>query len=979
MRRVISVVSPVFVGRRADLDAVAAAFDQARAGEPAVVIVSGEAGVGKTRLVEEATGAAGARVITGGCVELGGDAMPLSPLAEALRSLAHQVPPGELDDLLGSARSELARLVPELDPDRTAVAEGERPQPAQLLELVLGAVGRAGRDRPLVVVFEDLHWADRSTLELVTLLVRGLHDTQVLLVLTYRTDELHRSHPLRRLVGGWGRSRAVQRLQLERLSRDEVAAQLAGILTDAPDPDLVELIYERSDGNPFLVEEVASAVLGGADPDALAPSLHDVLLARAESMSDDARHVLRMVSAAGSWAPDQLVVTVASLDEERLYAALREAVEQQLLVVDPSGRGYAFRHALARDALYEDLLPGERVRLHAAYGEALDAAPELAGSELEAAAMLAYHWSAAHDTRRALGASVTAGRRAAATFAPADAQRHFERALELWPQVPDAAELTGLDAVELGELAARAASAAGAFARALSLLDEALATFGDGGEPARRAELIVLRAALLRDLGRGPEAIAALEAANALLPERPPSAIRAGVLAALARVLFMHVDDFPNSRTAAEAAVTDAEAVGAAGVAADARVTLGSLLVYSGELEQGLSVLRDALAGAPAAGDVTAMFRARANLSDGLAVAGRNAEAVEVAAEGLAHAERVGHAITEGTFLVGNQVESLLALGRWDEADALLARWARIGTAEGVFDATLGDVQARLRVMRGRYEDAAAVLAAVRRQVGDKPDNIQYAQPMAWAQAEIDRAAGRLDDARRGVAEALKDDPRGWNARYGWPLVWLGMRLEAEADQRALDEGTAPAADRDERAAALAALLEAFPAVSDDARAYRALAAAERARDEAGWEAAAQAARTSRNTYLIAYACLRLAEARVAAGERLGAAAAVHEAIALADELRAAPIADQARALARRARLVDEPGDGENGFGLTSRELEVLRLVADGRSNGQIAEELYISRKTASVHVSNILGKLGVASRGEAAALAHRRGLTHEI
>jgi DNA-binding CsgD family transcriptional regulator len=968
MRRVISVVSPVFVGRRADLDAVAAAFEQAGSGEPAVVIVSGEAGVGKTRLVEEAIAHTGGRVIVGGCVELGGDAMPLAPLAEALRSLAHQVPDAELDALLGSARPELARLVPELGerPD------GERPQPAALLELVLGAVGRAGRDRPLVVVFEDLHWADRSTLELVTLLVRGLHDTRVLLVLTYRTDELHRSHPLRRLVGGWDRSRSVRRLQLERLARDEVAAQLEGILAEPPEPDLVDVVFERSDGNPFLVEEVASAVAGGADPDVLAPSLHDVLLARAENLSDDGRHVLRIVSAAGSWAPDELVAAVAALPEERLYAALREAVEQQLLVVDPSGRGYAFRHALARDALYEDLLPGERVRLHAAYGAALDAAPQLAGSELEAAAMLAYHWHAAHDTRRALGASVTAGRRAAATFAPADAQRHFERALELWPQVADAAELTGMDAVELGELAARAASAAGAFARALSLLDEAIATLGPNGKPERRAELIVLRATLLRDLGRGPETIAALESAHALLPEQPPSATRASVLADLARVRFLHLDDFADSRIAAEEAVATAEAVGAARIAADARVTLGSLLVYSGELEPGLGLLRDALVGAQAAGDDTVAFRARANLSDGLAVAGLNAEAVEVAADGLAHAERVGHAITEGTFLVGNQVESLLALGRWDEADALIARWARIGTAEGVFEAALGEVRARLRVMRGEYEDAAADLATVRRQVGETPDNIQYAQPMAWTQAEIDRAAGRLDDARRGVEEALGADPRGWNARYGWPLVWLGMRLEAEAGQRAQDEGSAPPADRDERVAVLGGLVETYATLSDDARAYRALAVAERDRDAAAWEAAAAAARTAGNTYLLAYACLRLAESR---DDRLAAAAAVTEAIALADDLRAAPIAADARALARRARLLAEPEEGENGFGLTSRELEVLRLVADGRSNGQIAETLFISRKTASVHVSNILGKLGVTSRVEAAALAHRRGI----
>jgi DNA-binding CsgD family transcriptional regulator len=970
MRRVTSVVSPVFVGRRGDLQAVADAFAQARQGDPAVVIVSGEAGVGKTRLVEEAataTRAAGGQLIAGGCVELGGDAMPLSPLAEALRSLAHQVPPDELDELLGSARPELARLVPELDPDRTALP-GERPQTAQLLELVLGAIARAGRRRPLVVVFEDLHWADRSTLELVTLLVRGLHDTQVLLVLTYRSDELHRSHVLRRLVGGWDRSRNVRRLQLERLTRDEVAAQLEGILTEPPEPDLVELVYERSDGNPFLVEEVAGAVLGGADPDALAPSLHDVLLARAENLSDDARHVLRIVSAAGSWAPDELVSTVAPLEEDRLYAALREAVDQQLLIVHASGRGYAFRHSLARDALYEDLLPGERVRLHAAFGQALDAAPELAGSELEAASMLAYHWHAAHDTRRALSASITAGRQAAATFAPSEAQRHFERALELWPGCPDAAEMTGTDVIELGRLAAEAAQHGGALERALSLLDETQLTLGPDGDPARRAELLEQRAGVLRDLGRGHEAVADAQAAVALLPEDPPSPARARVLSVLAH-LHIHADNMQAAVQDAERAVAAALAAGETRSLADARVTLGAATAYLGDPEGGLALVREGIAGAD--WDAYTEVRGYANLADTLGLMGRHEEAVEAATQGMAFAERVGLARTAGTFVTVNRLEALLSLGRWDEADAVLAPELRAGLA-GLFEAGMYEVRARMRALQGRYAEAAADLEHVRRLIGDRPDNIQFSQPMAFAQAEVDRAGGDRIAARQRIAEALESDTEGWNSRYGWPLIWLGMRVEAEIGE-----------PDPERVAALAALAEAFPVPTGELAAYRALTQAEQASLDGAatepWESAVTAARAGNAPYLLAYALLRLAEARVPAGDRTGAADAVTEAIALAGELGAEPVAEQARALARRARLVEEPGEDENGFGLTSRELEVLRLVADGRSNGQIAEELFISRKTASVHVSNILSKLGVTSRVEAAALAHRRGLSREI
>ena len=219
----------------------------------------------------------------------------------------------------------------------------------------------------------------------------------------------------------------------------------------------------------------------------------------------------------------------------------------------------------------------------------------------------------------------------------------------------------------------------------------------------------------------------------------------------------------------------------------------------------------------------------------------------------------------------------------------------------------------------------------------------------------------------QGIAVGLDADPEGWNSRYGWPLIWLGMRVEVESGE----------ADP-ERVAGLEALAAAFPVPTGELAAYRALTAAERARIDGGltlWEPAVEAARAGNAPYLRAYALLRLAEARVVAGDRAEAASAVTEAIALAADLGAEPIADAGtRAGApRAARRGTGRGAATNGFGLTSRELEVLRLVADGRSNGQIAEELFISRKTASVHVSNILAKLGVTSRVEAAALAHRQ------
>jgi predicted ATPase len=251
------LVSPVFVGRGTELAALVAALESAVAGAPAVVLVGGEAGVGKTRLVEEAAERArsdGARVLTGSCIELGGEGVPLSPLVDALRTLMRVMDRDVLEGFLGPARPDLARLLPELDPQAAnAPAPGGESSSGRLLELVFGVVQRLAADRPLMFVIEDLQWADRSTLDLVSLLVRALRGVRVLLVLTFRSDEIHRSHALRPLIAEWERVRSVRRLELPRFTRDEATRQLEAILGTPPPRSLVEPLYERSEGNAFLI------------------------------------------------------------------------------------------------------------------------------------------------------------------------------------------------------------------------------------------------------------------------------------------------------------------------------------------------------------------------------------------------------------------------------------------------------------------------------------------------------------------------------------------------------------------------------------------------------------------------------------------------------------------------------------------------------------------------------------------------------
>ncbi len=970
-------VSPIFVGRRPELSALAAALERALAGEPAVALVGGEAGVGKTRLVEElgaAATAAGARVLSGACVELGGDRLPLAPLADALRALARSTPEDELTELLGPARGGLARLLPELDP-HAGTGAGETAPTSQLVELVLGLVERLAAERPLMLVLEDLHWADRATLELMAFLVRALRGVGVLLVGTYRSDELHRQHPLRPLLSGWGRVRTVERIELARFARAEVAAQLEAILGSSPSLRLLELVLERSEGNAFLVEEIAGAVQAGADPGYLPPSLRDVLLVRAEQLSEPAQQVLRTVAVAGSWSPDRLLAAVTSLDEDALYAALREAVDHHLLVVDDSGRGYAFRHALAREAVYDDILPGERVRLHTVYAEALSADPELAG-DAAAGAALAYHFYAAHDLPRALSASVEAARAARAAYAPAEAQRHLERVLELWPRVTDPAACCGIDHVEVLRLTSDAATAAGDIERALTLLDEALAGQASAADPERRAALAVQRSSVMRALGRAEESIPDLEAVLAELPAAVPSRARVIVLTQLAAVQLGA--SFRDASATGEAAVAAARVAGAREQEADAEITLGVARAYLGDGDEGHRRLQAGLRIALDGGYQTTALRGYVNLSDQLAITGRYEEAAETARAGLELAARVGQTRSFGAFLRGNRADPLMRLGRWPEAGAVIEE-GLASEPEGVFLGVLRVARAELGVYQGELEVVAQELERLRPLVN--ANDWQYIEYIAYIGAEAARQRGDLAAARAIVADELGGQRHG-SDRYAWPLLWLGLRIEGDLADRARRRGEPVPADVAPRAAELAHLATEVPTSTGRAHGFRALVAPELARalgQDADWAPAVAAFRAMGELHMLAYALLRLAAARADAGDRPGATAAAGEAADHARALGARPLLDEIHETARQARLnlgeapaAPASDDPLAAYGLTEREREVLALVAQGRSNSQIGSALFITRKTASVHVSNILAKLGVASRGEAAALLHR-------
>ncbi|MEU8280181.1 AAA family ATPase [Microbispora bryophytorum] len=1015
------VASPVFVGRQEELASIAREAAQVAAGAVRLVLVGGEAGVGKTRLVEEAAqAAAGLHVLWGHCVELGPEGLPLAPLVEALRMLARSASPQQLDDWLGPARGPLSQLLPSLDPTAVPGAGHGMGQGAQLPELVLGLIERVSASRPLLLVIEDLQWADQSTLELLAFLVRGLRDAPVLFVATYRSDEIDRRHPLRPLLTGWERMREVHRLELRRFRPDEVAAQVAGILGRRADTELLDLVVDRSEGNAFLVEEVVRAVRDGGDPEGLSPPLRDLLLVRVEVRSAAAQRLLRAASVAGRQVPERLLAAVTGMEPPAFFTALRELVENHLLLVDEAGQGYTFRHALARDAVYHDMLPGERAGWHIAFARTLSGDARLAPEGALVPAALAHHWLAALDLPSALPALLAAAA-ASSAYAPAEELKHLARALEIWPRVPDAATLTGTDVIEVLTSAADAAYNAGSANRAMSLLDQALAELGEGSSASRRALLMERRARALRDLGKEAESLAVLEAARELLPAEPWTYAHAAVLTSLANTLMRGGNSWRRTQATAEYAVAVASAVGAETEQAEALITLGCIQTYQGDDENGLATLRAGLRLAEQIGAADTTLRGHANHSDLLELLGRHQEAIEAAKAGLELTARTGTSRTLGAWITGNMAESMLRAGRWQEAEHAAAEALR-GEPEGVFAATLLDFRAQLAALAGRREDAERLAGRAGQLVSASIDS-QFQLSLTFTMVECHRLAGDLDTAATTAIEALSATPPVWAARYSWPLVWLGTRIAVDRvilarDRRVPDSDAAAMVALVDR---LAAIADSLPTLMSAYRGYAAAAAAERARlaerpAVREWSVAVDAWRPVGEPYLLAYCLLRLAEELCTANDRRAATTALQESVRLAAEMGALPLSREAEALARRARLTlvqrddgeaagnetaggwqgpDERGPDENAshagaqgagrppaqpenpdplarLGLTEREREVLRLLVDGRSNSQIATALFISPKTVSVHVSNILAKLGVSRRVEAAALAYR-------
>lgn len=943
------------VGRDHDLGQLRRAFDRASAGVPSAVLIEGEAGIGKTRLLREIQSDVGSQadIHVGRCLDLGSARSAYGPLTGILRSMVEGLGIEEARAAVGVGAEALRMLVPEIG-EGAVVRDSTSPD--ALRDAVATLMETAAERAPQVLVIEDLHWADDSTLVMLSFLLRTLQDGRVLLLITCRSDDVRRGDAVSRFIAETTRARVIERLRLQRLdetaTRQLVEQLTGGTLSDAA----LERLMERAEGVPFFIEEVASCAAGP-----LPESLRDMLLVRFDQLDDDARHVVRVASGGEGMLSHSLLAELAALPDERLDEAIRAAVRSGILSVDDDQ--YSFRHALLREAVHDDLLPGERARLHRAYAESLEArANRLDRCDRSS---LAHHWSLAQVPDRALVAAVAAMQEARNRFAFASAARFGELALELWEQVPGAETVAGVSHVRLMRQLGSILRNAGEAERALAVAERALAEADETIDPAEHARLLRDKGLFLANLGL-PGAVelflAALEIIDRTVDD---DQLHATLLNALAGRYML-------ASTPREAIITATRALEVATRAEDAReISIahnlrGTCRTYLGQLDDAFADYREAARFAPRSNG-GAELRYHVNYSDMLALLGRHREAFEMAEAGVVRARELGVERTSGTLMVHNMVEPLLSLGDIDEAVRRLAT-VPVGRPQVLNDQYVVLTRIRVLAWQGKVDEAERMreewMPSLRR-TGELERQAWYR--IIENEIALAIARGEWSEALDAVVAMSEDS--GFVLLHAYRMLLESGWIVAEVRGRGRSTDAAVRAIRrywaelppTVRAEGWTTMLEALLDPSLDALRSAVVAADDR-------DAPAILRGVTR---------LELARTLLQSGERSQAQAVLADAVDVAEAIGHVPLQLSIAAFGRASGLV--AGDrAADDLELTSRERQVLELIAEGLSNRQIGERLFISAKTASVHVSAILRKLGVATRTEAALVSQNRSLARD-
>ncbi|WP_219464953.1 helix-turn-helix transcriptional regulator, partial [Nonomuraea rhizosphaerae] len=937
------------IGRATELARLERVARLAEAGSPQCVLIGGATGIGKTRLmahVSDSLEEGGARIIRTTCMRFGTPGLPLAPVRGALRQLAAD--PGRRALRLLLPRSDaLLQLLPEF-------GASDVPEP-QTFELFGALLQQLGERRSLVLTIDDLQSADRATRDLLGFLVRTLRSARVLVMAAYRTDDLPESHPLRPCLANLGQVPCVTTLSPGHLNRAETAELLAAELGRRPGAELVQRLYRRSAGNPLFAQELARAGDAGHLPD----SLRALLLQRVTTLPGTARHVVELASIADRAVPHQLLARVSGLPEDELLAAVQRAAEARTLLVR-SDR-YDFSHPLVRDAVRESLLPVERRLLHRAFAEAIDGRPDLLPPG-ESATQLAFHWSEAGEAKAPSAFLQAAGER----LCPAELARVLDRMLSLSPELPAPERL------DLHLSAIKAASLGGEFLDMSRLVDRALdlvlaQPVQDG---ARVALLYAYKSIAAHHVGEEGAPAAAEKALAAMPGDAGPA--RARILDMVA-MIFAQYGRGARAVELAEQAAALAVDRGEVALEANARITIAWALGRAGAYAEAVGPLREAgrlLGPSPDPLQACRLHLNRASVLHGL---GDYQGAIAAARQGVAATGQAGLARSLGA-------ETAIALGlllflggRWEEMkDVVAAALARDlpGGSGAAFHALLGYVA----LQQGDSDRARRELEQAETLAFDGGSARPWRLLTAVQRSEVALAGNEPEAARSAVRSALPYAPDSGCPPLAWALLAAGAQVERTLRLRAR---ALSLKDDDTFRAELRDAARSMRSDSPTLAAFAAQVSAELGEPGATWSGLAATWEGLGSPYYAARAHVRAAEAALRDGDRATAKTHLAKAHEGATGLGARPMLEEIAWFGRQTgpRPPDERADGRGDLrqmGLTNRESDVLGLLAAGRSNRQIGEALGITTKTVSTHVSNLLAKLGVASRGEAAAALYR-------
>ncbi|MFC7495208.1 MULTISPECIES: ATP-binding protein [unclassified Nocardioides] len=941
-----------------------------------VALLSGDAGVGKTRLLVELRDEAfveGWRVFAGHCLDFGDSALPYLPFSEILGRVATDLP--DVVEQVAAQYPALARLQPGrrvMGSAATAPDQAGTLDRADLFEAVHTLLETAAATAPVLLVVEDTHWADQSTRELLSFLFSRPFDGPVAVVASYRSDDLHRRHPLRRQVAEWSRIRGVHRVALSPLPEDAVRALIHELVPEGLAEKELADIVERAEGNAFFVEELTSAA---AEPGRWVPAdLADVLLVRLDRLDETARQVVRTASASGRRVSHDMLAATSGLDGAALDEGLRKAVEMNVLLAQ-EGR-YSFRHALLGEAVYDDLLPGERARLHAGYVAALQS-----GAARGTAAELARHARLANDLDTALTASIQAGREAWDVGGPDEAAYHYQQALELLAD-PRRCERTDVDVSKLATNAAESLSESGDTIRAVALLQEQLDRLPADAPPEWRSRMLTARAGILIvvDTDEDPSEVSA--EALALAPEGD-NHLRARALTTHARVL------------AGMGRYEEAQLVGLEALALDERLDLHQLaseaittlsgLKKTGPKEGLREALREAIARSEAADAMHAELRARFLLARSYEDWAEWDEAERWFRSVIDRADAANLPWTPYAFESRVQLSWIRTVrGGWDDVIELTDASGQ--NPPPIPRANLDAL--RLNVLQARGEDVGAAARKLRRFWSREGGIAIHSAALEMVHAGRSGDAAGAVQAYDDVVAVLSRTWHEWfSARIRFGAVAIGAVNQALQSLSGAERvAVMPAVERLSEDGNIVVQRYSDPSGhwGPEGRAWKKRLDAEtlRARWIAGVDAPPREALVDawRETVTLfedfghvhELALVRTTYAGIlrATGDTAAAREQGDLARAVAHDLGAHPLLDELKAIGSAPARAEAGPDA-----LTPRETEILTLVADGRSNGEIGKQLFISAKTVSVHVSNILAKLDAAGRTEAAAIARRRGL----